>query len=418
MARYGCCPLGMKAMNDDETPEKPTKDLRRMADEKMKAREGKARSVAPEEPERLLHELRVHQLELEMQNQELRETQDELESARLRYFELYDLAPVGYVTLNRDGLIVETNLTAATMLGTTRTAMRKRPFSEFVFTGEEDIRTHWLSFRRLVDTGEPRAWELRMARKHADPFWARLEATVFQEKDGTALCRVVMSDVTDRKQAEMRLKTSLFEKETLLREINHRVKNNLAMVCGLLALQARTVTDDAALAALRESQNRVGVMANIHAMLCQSSDLAGVDFGAFVKDLVSQLRQSYAVPGSPLELSIDVGAIRMPVDAAIPCGLILNELVSNAFKYAFPGGRGGEIRIIVTREEDRIILAVRDNGIGLPAQADLASLTSLGLQLVHMLAEQLGGTVNVHTGGGTLWTIAFLARNRQGVTHG
>jgi PAS domain S-box-containing protein len=157
-------------------------------------------ALSPEETRRTLHELRVHQIELEMQNEELRRAQVELDAARERYFDLYDLAPVGYCTVSEQGLILEANLTAAGLLGEARAALVKQPISRFILPGDMDI--HYLHFKRLLETGSPQAWELRLLRKDSAPFWARVEATAVQDADGTPVSRVVMTDITERKRSE------------------------------------------------------------------------------------------------------------------------------------------------------------------------------------------------------------------------
>ena len=154
-------------------------------------------ALSPEVARRALHELRVHQIELEMQNEELRRTQEELEVSRARYFDLYDLAPVGYFTLSEQGLILEANLTAAKLLGVARGALVKQPLSRFILPEDQDI--HYRHRKQLLETGAPQSWELRLLRKDAAPFWARVEATTAQDADGAAVCRAVVSDITERK---------------------------------------------------------------------------------------------------------------------------------------------------------------------------------------------------------------------------
>jgi diguanylate cyclase (GGDEF)-like protein/PAS domain S-box-containing protein len=157
-------------------------------------------ALSPDVARRALHELRVHQIELEMQNVELRRTQEELEGSRARYFDLYDLAPVGYFTLSERGLILEANLTAAKLLGVARGALVKQPLSRFILPEDQDI--HYRHFKPLLETGTPQSWELRLLRKDAAPFWARVEATTAQDADGASVCRAAVSDITERKRAE------------------------------------------------------------------------------------------------------------------------------------------------------------------------------------------------------------------------
>ncbi len=185
-------------------------DLRRLAEDL--ARENTTPSpddtqtLSPEETRRLLHDLRVHQIQLEMQNDELRRSQAELDASRQRYFDLYDLAPVGYFTLSEPGLILQTNLTAAGLLGLTREALVQQPLTRFILPEDQDI--FYRHCRRLFETGLPQACQMRMLRANADPFWVRLEATVVRDADETAYGRAVMSDITKQKQIELSLRDS------------------------------------------------------------------------------------------------------------------------------------------------------------------------------------------------------------------
>ena len=157
-------------------------------------------SLSPETLRTALHELRVHQIELEMQNEELRLTQEELDVSRARYFDLYDLAPVGYITISAEGLILETNLTAATLLGLHRTDLPKRPLSQFIFKEDQD--TYYKHRRKLFETGEPQQCELRVVTHDGTIVWTNLDATAALDESGAPTCRAVMSDISDRKQAE------------------------------------------------------------------------------------------------------------------------------------------------------------------------------------------------------------------------
>jgi two-component system cell cycle sensor histidine kinase/response regulator CckA len=156
--------------------------------------------LSPEETRRTLHELRVHQIELEMQNEELRQTQGDLEMSQARYFNLYNLAPVGYITLDRSGLILEVNLTATSLLGVARSTVIQQPLTRFLVPEDQD--SFYLRRKELLRAGMPQALELRLTRPKDVPFWARLEMTAAQEVDGTSVCRAVISDITVQKQIE------------------------------------------------------------------------------------------------------------------------------------------------------------------------------------------------------------------------
>jgi len=215
-----------------------------------------------------------------------------------------------------------------------------------------------------------------------------------------------------RQRSEDRIRKSLEEKEVLLKEIHHRVKNNLQIISSLLNLQTGQVKDQHLLEILRESQNRIRSMALIHERLYRSEDFSRVDFGQYVNGLTTYLVRSYAGDSRSFNLQVDVGEVSLGVDLAIPCGLIINELVSNCLKHAFTPGARGEVGVALREERDSYVLRVADNGIGLPGNVDLKKTESLGLQLVETLSTQIGASIHVTTapGEGTAFEISFPAR--------
>ncbi|NLX03783.1 MAG: PAS domain-containing protein [Phycisphaerae bacterium] len=230
---------------------------------------------------------------------------------------------------------------------------------------------------------------------------------VFAADGGLSAIEGFISDVTEAKRAEEQIKASLQEKEVLLREIHHRVKNNLQIISSLLNLQSRYIQDERALDVFRESQNRIRSMVLIHEKLYRSKDLARVDFAEYVQSLASHLVRSYGTRRAGVDLRVHVEGVALPIDTAIPCGIIINELVTNALKHAFPDGRRGEIRIDLHPAEREYRLVVSDNGTGIPADLDFRKTESLGLQLVTTLTDQLDGTVELERDGGTRFTIVF-----------
>jgi two-component sensor histidine kinase len=199
------------------------------------------------------------------------------------------------------------------------------------------------------------------------------------------------------------LRESLLQKETLLREIHHRVKNNLQVIAGLLRLQARHVTDQAAHDALSEMGGRVRAIAEIHQALYSSSDLARVDMSGFATQLAKNLLSVYGIDRERVRLQLEIASSSLDIGLAVPCGLILNELISNALKHAFPDGRSGIV--VATLGEDAQLLSVSDDGVGLSHAIGNGPGTTLGMQLVELLAEQIGAQVRVESERGTRVTV-------------
>lgn len=223
-------------------------------------------------------------------------------------------------------------------------------------------------------------------------------------------------DITDRKRNEERIRASLKEKEVLLKEIHHRVKNNLQVISSLLNLQANQIRDRETAQVFRDSQSRVRAMSLVHERLYQSSDLARIDFAGYVEDVTRHLLRSYQSGPRGVRLKVDVDPVSFNIDTAIPCALIINELVSNSLKYAFPNGKDGEIliRLNQTDTED-LNLCISDNGIGFPANVSWEKTDSLGLQLVRSLTDQLNGSITCQLDRGAQFDIRFrpLVSDRQ-----
>jgi two-component sensor histidine kinase/CheY-like chemotaxis protein len=215
-------------------------------------------------------------------------------------------------------------------------------------------------------------------------------------------------------QAERdRLAKSLAEKDVLLREVHHRVKNNLQVIASLLRMQAKSVAGEGAARAFRDSQNRVESMALVHEQLYATDDLREVDLAKHAEALANNLFQSYGVDPARIGRRLEIDSLPLAIDRAIPAGLILNELISNALKHAFPDNRCGTIAIFGRRENGLVVLSVQDDGVGLAKTVDLRRSKSLGLEIVNILTRQLKGTFQVEDGGaipgGVAWTLSFPA---------
>lgn len=211
-----------------------------------------------------------------------------------------------------------------------------------------------------------------------------------------------------RKQSQARTDTALREKEVLLREIHHRVKNNLQVICSLLNLQAGLLSDQQLLDMLKDSQNRVRSMALVHEQLHRSKDLSKILLGDYVRNLVASLVSAYGVPSRKIAVSIDAEELFVGIDTATHLGLIVHELVSNSFRYAYPGERSGVVSISLrTAPDGGVMLCVEDDGIGVPETVDVFNTKSLGLRLVRILAEQMDATLDCERQKGTRFLVTI-----------
>ncbi|MCW7073577.1 MAG: PAS domain S-box protein [Methanophagales archaeon] len=227
--------------------------------------------------------------------------------------------------------------------------------------------------------------------------------------DGTTIIATIAqgTDITEIRRSEEQIKASLRDKEALLKEVHHRVKNNLQVISSLLNLQLGYIKDKQVIEIFRESQNRVKLMALIHEKLYQSEDLTVIDFGEYIRELAAYIYYSYRANSSIVALKINAGSVLLDINTAISCGLIINELVSNSLKYAFTECKEGEIYIELHSDNNMYTLIFSDNGVGFPDDLDFRSTETLGLQLVITLIKQLKGTIEINRSGGTRFKITF-----------
>ncbi len=528
-------------------------NLRRRAEDRLReqfARPGQSLPTT-EEALRLVHELQVHQIELELQNHALLDLRHQFEHSLERYIELYDFAPVSYFTLNDASTIRELNLVGAALLGQERSRLIGRRLGLFV---SEQTRPDFNAFLEHVLQGTSRAhcdvafdreglpprhvrlegvgvrdgqeWLCRLAalditeRKHAEQqrlvaherlralmetlpvgvcfsddttcqhitgnatllaqfemmpqdnvsasapeatavgrrvryfhcgrelradelplqravaerrmippmeleIWlpsgrrwlAEVTGVPLRDTQQQVLCGLaVVVDITERKRAEAAQHALLDEKEVLLREVHHRVKNNLAVIIGLVELQRERAVNPPTASELIELRNRIKSMAFVHEMLYRSGNLGQVDLQGYLQALVGHLRDALD-PHGAIQLRVTAPEIWMTPDTAIPCGLIVNELVTNALKYAFPphrprsGAESCDIAVAADWDGAAYTLTVADNGIGLPANLDWTTTSTLGLRLVRMLGQhQLGGQLDFDGTRGTRFSLRFGPR--------
>ena len=252
--------------------------------------------------------------------------------------------------------------------------------------------------------------EKRYIRKDASIVWGHLTNSLARDESGNPSHFIaVVEDISQRRQAESTVKKSLEEKEVLLREIHHRVKNNMQVISSLLSLQASNIEDERLHKLFQESQSRVRAMALIHEILYDSDDLSSIDLSTYMSRLVASLTRMYGADAAQVRLNVETDDITLRIDDMVPCGLAISELVTNSLKYAFPDGREGEINLRVTSTpEGGVELVVRDDGVGLPAELDIRTTSSMGMGLVVGLVEkQLGGRLELDRTQGTCFTITI-----------
>ena len=375
-----------------------------------------------------LHELRVHQIELEMQNEELRRAQAELDAARARYFDLYDLAPVGYITITEPGMILEANLTAATLLGSPRGTLARNPISHFILKEDQD--SYYLHRKQLFETGKPQAWELRMVKKDGTIFWAHLQATVAEGEAEARGCRCVLSDITHLKQAEAILKKGKEDAESaskakseFLNNIAHDFRTPMHAIMGLSTFfQSEKATPKQREYANIINEKSKGLLTLIEELL----DVSRLDAGKLeLRSVEFDLKESVldVVKAQTVELMGKEVTLACTIEEGLPqvkgdkirFTQILNNLIGNAIKYTDKG----EIVVGVTRQLEkcpegkcRIRISVKDPGLGIPEDKQELIFEAytrfqefdgtrerggvgLGLYITKTLVELMSGTISV-----------------------
>jgi PAS domain S-box-containing protein len=331
---------------------------------------------------------------------------------------IYEISPIGIELYDSNGQLTHANRACLGIFGVNDFAEVKdfKLFEDPNLPYEQKERLHKgesVRYEVAFDFEKVKIFELYRTTKtgiiHLDVLITPLNVSSEGSTEGYL---VQVQDITKRKWAEEQIKAALGEKEILLREIHHRVKNNLQIISTLLYLQSGYVKDKEALEMFNESLNRVKSMALIHEKLYQFEDLGKIDFAEYIRNLTTDLFHSYGVNQDDIKLKIPIHEILLNINTAIPCGLIINELVSNSLKHAFPDGREGKICIdlhyLVT--DNIFTLTVSDNGIGFLKDLDFRKTETLGLQLVITLVEQLKGTIELDRNAGTEFKVTFVKK--------
>ena len=328
-----------------------------------------------------------------------------LNATETRYRRLFETAQDGILILDADtGQIVEVNPFFIAFLGFSREEFLGKKIWEIGLF--KDIVANKDNFEELQRKESIRYENLPLETADGRNIAVEFVSNVYMV-DNKKVIQCNIRDITERKKMAEQIEASLAEKETLLKEVHHRVKNNLQIVASLLNLQIRKITDPATIEALKDSQSRVRSMALVHEHLYRGKDFSHVDLGNYIRALGTVLFNSSEAGNRGVQFDLNIHEIYVDTNTAIPLGLISNELITNSLKYAFMEKNGGKLSITATEDPAALTFVVADNGTGLAPDITLENQTSLGLQLVSSLTDQLNGTVVIDRTGGTKFTFTF-----------
>lgn len=335
---------------------------------------------------------------------ERKQVEEALKKSEEKYRHLVENTNEVLYSTDEKGIITYISPVAKTLSGYDPSEIIGKNFVQFVF--KEDVELVQEQFKRNI-MGRPEPNESRIVTKSGDIKWIRTSGRPIFLNDRLLGIQGVISDITDQKRVEEEIKASLKEKEAMMREIHHRVKNNLQIVSSLIRLQARSIKSKKLRETFEIAQNRIKSMALIHEVLYLSENLDKINFSDYIRRITNHLFAMFSRKAKKIQMELDVGEFYLDIDKAIPCGLIINELVSNAFKHAFPDGKHGKIQVLLDNKLDRYTIVVKDTGIGIPDDVDTRNTGTLGLQLVHDLVHQIEGAYEMRCDDGTFIKITF-----------
>lgn len=347
--------------------------------------------------------------------EELKKTQKDLKNSKELVEE--SEAQLRFISSNMIDLVTESNEafeykfvsnSSQPFLGYTSNDLIGNVFFNYIH--HDDVEKVKESVEKSIENRSSTRVECRYKKADGTHIWVEsIRKPIFNQNEFKGfICS--SRDMTQKKENERIIEDSLKEKEILLREIHHRVKNNLQIISSLLNLQSHYTKDEETLDVLMESKNRIRTMAIVHEELYRSPNLTNINFKEYLERLLSNLLYSYGVNGESIETRFDLEECDISIDTAIPCGLIINELITNSLKYAFPHGEGGKIEVSLKSHDGTYILKISDNGVGLDSNIEPENAETLGLQLVNSLVRQIDGTMELKRNSGTEFKISFIER--------
>lgn len=342
---------------------------------------------------------------------ERKQIEEKLRSSEERYRDLLEHATDLIQSVDMEGKIIFVNESWRNSLGYSEEEIEGKNIFQFIHPESHE---HCKNLMADIASGKIKKvnkFDIALLAKNKRTVLVEGNISIKTQNDKVVATTSIFRNVTERKIAEERIQQSLHEKEVLLKEVHHRVKNNLQIISSLLSLQSETIDDLTAKEKYQESIGRIKSMSIIHELLYRSKNLSTIKIKDYLNELVSYISQTYNVKGEiKVDLVFDLNKESIDIHKAIPCGIIINELISNAFKYAFPSEKKGTVVIEFTGTGKRHYkLKVSDNGIGIPKNIDLINPDTLGMQLISSLVDQLDGKIKVDSENGTTFTIVFSA---------
>jgi len=338
-----------------------------------------------------------------------------LQDSEEKYHTLFESNPTYTILVSLEGSILDVNSAASEFAGISSQELIGKNFPELqIFPNEEDIKFQRSKFLLALQGETIKPFQYQLIDYKGNYSWVESQLVPIKKDGEINSILVIAKDITERKRAMDGLERMVDEKNILIKEIHHRVKNNMQIISSLLNLQSQHLKADEqfAVSILKESQNRVKSMAMIHENLYQSKDFTHIKFEDYITRLVYELFYSYSGDADKIRLVVDVDDVNLNMETAVPCGLIVSELFTNSVKYAFPEGREGEIRVSLKQEPGKddareFILTVSDDGVGFPPDLDYRNTETLGLELVNSLTCQIDGNISLDLTQGTKFTVKF-----------
>lgn len=332
---------------------------------------------------------------------ELKRMNETLKVSEERYRSLVENSPITILTTDK-----EENIQFINFSSTGRPTSELIGHSIYKFIAEDFHKVVQEAHKKVFSTKKTVTYELQRKETDGSIKWYQTHAGPLMIGDSVIGLTIFTRDITERMENEEKIKKSLKEKEILLQEVHHRVKNNLQIISSILNLQTRSIRDPKIHELIKETRYRIMSMSFIHDLLYQTKDFTNIDFSKYLQNITSNIMNTYTL-NKNIALKLETQPIFLNLDNAIPCGLIVNELITNAFKYAFPEGNQGEIKVVLTLQAKKVVLSVADNGIGINKQIDYKTTDSLGFQLINSLVSQIGGELTYDCSMGTKFTVSF-----------